>query len=97
MIRLMSKQTVHKVEEVGRFLLSREKRDQISAGEVGYIFAGVKTVQTFISEIRLPSMSDPVTDPSPDSKNSNPWFSLRSIRSLPRTMKIWRWLSKNIR
>jgi GTP-binding protein LepA len=44
MIRLMSNQGAYKVEEVGRFLLSREKRDQISAGEVGYIFAGVKTV-----------------------------------------------------
>ena len=44
MIRLMSNQAAYKVEEVGRFLLSREKRDQISAGEVGYIFAGVKTV-----------------------------------------------------
>ena len=44
MIRLMYNKAVYKVEEVGRFLLSREKRDQISAGEVGYIFAGVKTV-----------------------------------------------------
>jgi GTP-binding protein LepA len=43
-IRLMFNQATYKVEEVGRFLLSREKRDKISAGEVGYIFAGVKTV-----------------------------------------------------
>jgi GTP-binding protein LepA len=43
-IRLMSNQATYKVEEVGRFLLSREKRDKISAGEVGYILAGVKTV-----------------------------------------------------
>ena len=43
-IRLMSNQAAYKVEEVGRFLLSREKRDKFSAGEVGYIFAGVKTV-----------------------------------------------------
>jgi GTP-binding protein LepA len=40
----MSNQATYKVEEVGRFLLSREKRDKLSAGEVGYIFAGVKTV-----------------------------------------------------
>jgi GTP-binding protein LepA len=40
----MSNQATYKVEEVGRFLLSREKRDKISAGEVGYVFAGVKTV-----------------------------------------------------
>jgi len=43
-IRLMHNQATYKVEEVGRFLLAREKRDRISAGEVGYIFAGVKTV-----------------------------------------------------
>src|SRR4030043_364850 len=43
-IRLMSNQATYKVEEVGRFLLSREKRDRISAGEVGFIFASVKTV-----------------------------------------------------
>jgi GTP-binding protein LepA len=44
MIYLMSKQATHKVEEVGHFLLTRVKADQISAGEVGYIIAGVKTV-----------------------------------------------------
>src|SRR5574342_1046232 len=43
-IRFMSNQATYKVEEVGRFLLSRQKREQLSTGEVGYIFAGVKTV-----------------------------------------------------
>ena len=43
-IRFISNRAAYKVEEVGRFLLSREKRDTISAGEVGYIFAGVKTI-----------------------------------------------------
>jgi GTP-binding protein LepA len=44
MIRLMSNETAYKVEEVGHFLLGRVKADQLSAGEVGYVFAGVKTV-----------------------------------------------------
>lgn len=43
-IRFMSNQATYRVEEVGRFLLSRQKRENLSAGEVGYIFAGVKTV-----------------------------------------------------
>jgi len=43
-IRFVSNQAAYKVEEVGRFLLQRDKRDQLSAGEVGYIIAGVKTV-----------------------------------------------------
>ena len=43
-IRLMFNNALYRVEEVGHFLLTREKRDCISAGEVGYIIAGVKTV-----------------------------------------------------
>lgn len=43
-IRFMSNQANYKVEEVGHFLLARVKADQLSAGEVGYIIAGVKTV-----------------------------------------------------
>jgi GTP-binding protein LepA len=46
MIRFMFNDSVYRVEEVGHFLLSREKRDQLSAGEVGYILAGVKTVSS---------------------------------------------------
>jgi len=44
LIHFMSNQAIYKVEEVGRFLLARQKRDSLTAGEVGYIFAGVKTV-----------------------------------------------------
>jgi GTP-binding protein LepA len=32
------------VEEVGRFSLFRERRDRLSAGEVGYVIAGIKTI-----------------------------------------------------
>ncbi|MFA4916368.1 MAG: translation elongation factor 4 [Syntrophales bacterium] len=43
-IRFMYNNAAYRVEEVGHFLLSRQKRDKLSAGEVGYIIAGVKTV-----------------------------------------------------
>ena len=43
-IRLMSNGATYRVEEVGFFLLSREPRQVLSAGEVGYIIAGIKTV-----------------------------------------------------
>lgn len=43
-IRLMHNRATYKVEEVGHFRLTREKRDALTAGEVGYIIAGVKTV-----------------------------------------------------
>ncbi len=49
MIRFLSNVAIHKVEEVGRFSLFRERRDRLSAGEVGYIIAGIKT----ISDVRI--------------------------------------------
>ena len=43
-ILFLSNQAAYRVEEVGVFHLSRESRKELSAGEVGYIIAGVKTV-----------------------------------------------------
>jgi len=44
-IRLMSHGNTYKVEEVGVFRLTREPRKTITAGEVGYLIAGIKTVR----------------------------------------------------
>jgi GTP-binding protein LepA len=43
-ILFMSNGADYRVEEVGIFRLRREGRQQLSAGEIGYIIAGVKTV-----------------------------------------------------
>ena len=43
-IRFMSNNVEYRVEEVGLFKVKREKSKSLSAGEVGYILAGVKTV-----------------------------------------------------
>ena len=43
-IRLMYHGTAHKVEETGVFRLTREPRKELSAGMVGYLIAGIKTV-----------------------------------------------------
>jgi GTP-binding protein LepA len=43
-ITFMSNKAEYKVEEVGLFKLHREKQKEIKAGEVGYIIAGIKTV-----------------------------------------------------
>jgi len=43
-IRLMSNGAAYEVAEVGGFSLGKVRRDSLSAGEVGYIIAGVKTV-----------------------------------------------------
>jgi len=43
-IRLMSNGAAYRVEEVGCFRLNRVPRDRLSAGDVGYVIAGIKTV-----------------------------------------------------
>jgi GTP-binding protein LepA len=43
-IRFMSNNAAYKVEEVGVFRLAPEPRKELSAGAVGYIISGIKTV-----------------------------------------------------
>ncbi|PID73425.1 MAG: elongation factor 4 [Desulfobacterales bacterium] len=43
-IRFMSNNAAYKVEEVGLFQIVRRPRKELSAGQVGYMIAGVKTV-----------------------------------------------------
>jgi GTP-binding protein LepA len=43
-IKFMSNNAVYKVEEVGIFQIGRIPRQELSAGQVGYIIAGIKTV-----------------------------------------------------
>ncbi len=43
-IRLMSNNAAYKVEETGIWRLKMDKREELSAGYVGYIIAGIKTV-----------------------------------------------------
>ncbi|MCU0580409.1 MAG: translation elongation factor 4, partial [Desulfobacterota bacterium] len=43
-IRLMSNGAAYQVEETGIFRLVREPSERLSAGEVGYLIAGIKTV-----------------------------------------------------
>ncbi len=43
-IVFMSNNAAYRVEEVGLFRLAREPQKELSAGQVGYIIAGVKTV-----------------------------------------------------
>lgn len=43
-IQMMSTGRTFKVEEVGAFRVVREPRDELTAGDVGYLIAGIKTV-----------------------------------------------------
>jgi GTP-binding protein LepA len=71
-IRLMSSGTSYKVEEVGRFRLTREKRDVLSAGEVGYIIAGVKTVSDVRIGDTITRHDRPCGEPLPGFKDVKP-------------------------
>ncbi len=72
LIRFMSNQAVYKVEEVGRFLLTRQKRDQLSAGEVGYLFAGVKNVSDVHIGDTITFDENPCHQPLPGFKEFKP-------------------------
>jgi len=71
-IRLMSSGVSYKVEEVGRFRLNREKRDGLSAGEVGYIIAGVKTVSDVRIGDTITLQERPCPEPLPGFKDVKP-------------------------
>ena len=71
-IRLMSNQAAYKVEDVGHFLLTRVKAGQLSAGEVGYIIAGVKTVSDVHIGDTITHDHRPCTKPLPGFKEFKP-------------------------
>jgi GTP-binding protein LepA len=66
-IRFMSNGATYRVEEVGIFRLAREPRESLSAGEVGYIISGLKTV----SDVRI---GDTVTLDSDPADHALPGF-----------------------
>ena len=71
-IRLMHNHTTYKVEEVGIFRLDREPRDRLSAGDVGYIIAGIKTVSDTRIGDTVTLESDPAPEPLPGFKDVKP-------------------------
>jgi len=71
-IRFMHNETTYKVEEVGRFLLTRQKKEQLSAGDVGYIIAGVKTVSDVNIGDTITLDKSPSPNPLPGFKEAKP-------------------------
>ncbi len=71
-IKFMSSGATYKVEEVGHFLLTRSKRDKLSAGEVGYIIAGVKTVADVRTGDTITLQNNPADQPLPGFKEVKP-------------------------
>ncbi len=71
-IRLMSNRAVHKVEEVGIFQLVQVPQKQLSAGQVGYILAGIKTVSDIRCGDTVTLKDRPCEKPLPGFKETKP-------------------------
>jgi len=71
-IRLMYNGATYKVEEVGVFRLEREPKNRLSAGEVGYIISGIKTVSDTRIGDTITLDHDPAPAPLPGFKEVKP-------------------------
>ena len=71
-IKFMSNNAVHKVEEVGVFQIVRVPKKQLSAGEVGYVIAGIKTVSDTRCGDTITLRDNPCDAPLPGFKEAKP-------------------------
>ncbi len=71
-IRFMANDSVHKVEEVGLFRLTRQSQKMLSAGQVGYIIAGVKNVSETRNGDTITHKDNPCSKPLPGFKEVKP-------------------------
>ncbi len=71
-IRFMSNGAAYKVEEVGRFGIKREPLKCLSAGDVGYIIAGIKTVSDTSIGDTITLDSSPAPKPLPGFREVKP-------------------------
>ncbi len=69
-ITFMSNQATYKVEEVGLFKIGREKQKELTAGQVGYIIAGVKTVSDTRPGDTITLAGNPCDKPLPGFKET---------------------------
>lgn len=71
-IMFMSNQATHRVEEVGVFQIERVPRKELSAGEVGYMIAGIKTVSDTRCGDTITLKSNPCDTPLAGFKEAQP-------------------------
>jgi GTP-binding protein LepA len=71
-IMFMFNRAVHKVEEVGIFQLVRIPQQQLSAGQVGYLIAGIKTVSDTRCGDTVTLKEKPCDAPLPGFKDFKP-------------------------
>ncbi len=71
-IIFMSNNAVYKVEEVGIFQIIRVPQQEMSAGRVGYMIAGIKTVSDTRCGDTVTLKRNPCDSPSPGFKEAKP-------------------------
>jgi len=71
-IRFMSNNATYKVEEVGIFQIDMIKQKQLSAGQVGYLAAGIKTVSDTRCGDTITLRDRPCSAPMPGFKEAKP-------------------------
>jgi GTP-binding protein LepA len=71
-LRLMHTGKEHLVEEVGLVRLKRVPKDQLEAGEVGYVIAGIKTIKDIAIGDTITDAGNPAAAPLPGYKEAKP-------------------------
>ena len=71
-IIFMSNRAAYKVEEVGLFQIDMIKQNQLSAGQVGYVIAGIKTVSDTRCGDTITLKDRPCDAPMPGFKEAKP-------------------------
>jgi GTP-binding protein LepA len=71
-VSFMSNNAAYKVEEVGIFQLEMIKQKQLSAGQVGYMIAGIKTVSDTRCGDTITQKKQPCDAPMPGFKEAKP-------------------------
>jgi GTP-binding protein LepA len=72
LVSFMSNDAVYKVEEVGIFQIARIPQKEISAGQVGYMIAGIKTVSDTRCGDTITLKDRPCKTPMPGFKEAKP-------------------------
>jgi len=71
-IRFMNSESNYKVEETGIFILKLVPAGDLSAGDVGYIIAGIKTIEDVMVGDTITNAEDPCDAPLPGFKKVRP-------------------------
>ncbi len=71
-ILLMNTGAVHEVEEVGFFRIELAKTDELAAGDVGYLVAGIKTVSDVRVGDTITNADVPASEPLPGFREVKP-------------------------